>query len=77
MNINYFLDKIYNDLFYNVIVKQDFIEYYTDYFINHLKLNFLTNNELIEYSIFFWKNQKTICKNLARNKMILKRYWIE
>ena len=53
MNINDFLEKIYDELFYNIIVKQDFIDYYKNYFQNHLKLEYLQLDDIINHSIFF------------------------
>lgn len=76
MNLKDFLEKIYDELFYNIIVKKDFIDWYTSYFENNLKMNYFNIDDIIEHSIFFWKNRNTICKNLARNKTVLKRYWI-
>lgn len=76
MNVNDFLEKIYDELFYNIIVKKDFMEHYTSYFQNNLKIDYLYIDDIIEHSIFFWKNRNTICKNLARNNVVLKKYWI-
>jgi len=76
MNINDFLEKIYDELFYHIIVKDDFKNHYLRYFQNNLKIEKLTLDEIIEHSIFFWKNRNTICKNMARNDRVLKLYWI-
>ena len=76
MNIDLFLDRIYDELFYHIIVKSDFINHYKSYFQNNLKIDYLSLDEIIEHSIFFWKNRNTICKNMARNNRVLKLYWI-
>ena len=76
MNINDFLEKIYDELFYHIIVKDDFKKHYLNYFENHLKKDYLSLDDIINHSIFFWKNRDTICKNMARNDRVLKLYWI-
>lgn len=53
MNINDFLEKIYDELFYHIIVKDDFKNHYLRYFQNNLKIEKLSLDEIIEHSIFF------------------------
>lgn len=77
MDTKTYILKIYNELFYPVVVEKDFTDYYINYFQNHLKIENLTLDDIIEHTAFFWKHRDAICKNMARNKSILKRYWIE
>jgi hypothetical protein len=53
MYINDFLEKIYDELFYHIIVKQDFINHYENYFKNCLKKDYLSLDDIINHSIFF------------------------
>lgn len=71
-----YLEKVYNELFKRIIVKEDFMDWYSRYFENQLWLYELTIDDIIEQTAFFWKNRDTICKNLARNDVVLKMYWI-